>query len=88
MIAETWVAIGTWALAVGTWALVGITYLLAKGARQDAKEQVQAAQQAARDQMAVTERIAQAHMETLREDLRARLLLHYETRWDPAGHDR
>jgi hypothetical protein len=32
--------------------------------------------------MAVTERVANAHIGTLKEDLKTRLLLHYETVWD------
>ncbi len=86
MSAESWIA-------VGTWALVLITFLLAWWARRDAREQieamrqtakaqVEAAQQAAKEQMEVTERMAKTHIETLKEDLKSRLLLHYETRWD------
>src|SRR5437588_5029755 len=90
---EAWVAIGTWFLAFATWALAGITYMLVRRTQRDAQEQiaaireaakaqVEAAEQAAQKQVSVAERMAQAHIDTLREDLKARLLLHYETRWD------
>ncbi len=90
---EAWTAIGTGVLAAATWALAGVTYLLVRWTQRDAKEQieamrqatnaqVEAAQQAAKEQMAVTERMANAHIQTLEEDLKTRLLLHYETRWD------
>lgn len=91
-----WIAIGTGVLALGTWALAGVTWYLAwrsqqeargqvKAIRETAREQVAAAEQSAREQRDVTERMAQAHIDTLREDLRARLLLHYQTQWDSAG---
>ncbi len=85
---ETWIAVGTWGLVLITFLLAWWTRRDARAQietmRQTAKAQVDAAQEAARDQAAVTERMTQAHIEMLREDLRARLLLHYETRWDSA----
>jgi hypothetical protein len=57
--------------AIGTWILALATWALAFAAKKSAKEQ-----------MAVTERMANAHIETLKEDLKTRLLLHYETQWD------
>lgn len=70
-----------------------ITFLMASWTRRDAREQiettrqmakaqVEAAQKAAQEQVVVTERVTKAHIDMLREDLQARLLLHYETRWD------
>lgn len=57
--------------AVGTWLLALATWALAASAKKSAK-----------DQIAVTERMANANIETLKEDLKTRLLLHYETQWD------
>jgi hypothetical protein len=87
MSSEVWTAVGTF----GTWALVVITFFIARWARRDAREQLDVMRQAAQEEVAAVRQAAndqtsvlQAHVDTLREDLRARLLLHYETRWDSA----
>lgn len=86
MSAEAWIAIGTWALVLITFLMASWTRRDARAQietmRQTAKTQVEAAQKAAQDQVTVTERMTQAHIDMLREDLQARLLLHYETRWE------
>jgi hypothetical protein len=90
---EAWTAIGTGILAIATWALAAVTWYLARRSQEDARAQiatmretamaqVATANQAAREQMDVTERMAKTHVATLEDDLKARLLLHYETRWD------
>jgi vacuolar-type H+-ATPase subunit H len=90
---EAWTAFGTWFLAFATWALVLFSRSLVRRTQEDARAQiaavretadaqVAAARQAAKDQMAVAERMAKEHVHALEEDLKARLLLHYETRWD------
>lgn len=48
------------------------------------KEHIAAVERSAQEEVAVTERMTHDHIDMLREDLRARLLLHYETLWDSA----
>lgn len=89
---EAWTAIGTWLLAAVAAALA---WALARRSRRDARAQIEtmreaataqvaAVEQAAIEQRDVTERMARAHIDMMREDLRARLLLHYATQWDSA----
>jgi hypothetical protein len=89
---EAWTAIGTWLLAavaaIAAWAVARRSQRDARAQiatmRDAATAQVAAAEQAALEQRDLTERMAQAHLDMLREDLRARLLLHYATVWDSA----
>lgn len=53
--------------------------------RDTAQKQVTPAELSAREQRDVTERMTKDHIDMLREDLRARLLLHYETQWGAAN---
>jgi hypothetical protein len=89
---DAWTAIGTWCLAAVT---VAVTVTLARGVQRTARAQVEtirdaataqvaAAEQAAIEQRDITERMAQAHADMIREDLRARLLLYYATQWGSA----
>jgi hypothetical protein len=88
MTAENWIAVGTWALvlinALFAWWTRRDARDQIEAMRQTARAQVEAAEETARQQVAVTERMTQAHINMLREDLRARSLLHYETLWDSA----
>ncbi len=89
---EAWTAIGTWFLAAVT---AAVTWTIARRSQRDARAQIEtirdaataqvaAAEEAALEQRDVTERAAQAHIDMMREDLRARLLLYYATQWDSA----